>query len=70
MPYLCLYRARTRMRLERRNTLNLSRYSAVESVSKLGSRKNPSADKSVYVLASRGATFFGDVRFCVQYTEI
>ena len=37
--YLCSYRARTLMRLKRRNALNLSLYSAVESVSKLGSRK-------------------------------
>ena len=39
--YLCPYCARTRMRLERRNALNLSLYSAVESVSKLGSRRKP-----------------------------
>ena len=39
--YLCSYRARTRMRLERRNALNLSLYSAIESVSKLGSRRKP-----------------------------
>ena len=37
--YLCSYRAETCMRLERRNALNLSLYSAVESVSKLGSRR-------------------------------
>ena len=39
--YLCSYHAGTRMRLERRNALNLSLYGAVESVSKLGSRRKP-----------------------------
>ena len=39
--YLCLYRARTCTRLESRNALNLSLYSYVESVSKLGSRRKP-----------------------------
>ena len=39
--YLSSYRARTRTRPESRNALNLSLYSYVESISKLGSRRKP-----------------------------
>ena len=46
-------------------------YGYIESISKLGSRRRPAfADKSVYILVFRDATFFGDIRFCLQYTEI
>ena len=69
--YLCSYRARTRTRLDSRNALNLSLYSYIELVSKLGSWKKTHLwiNLSMY-LHPVASTFFGDVRFCLQYTEI
>ena len=49
---------------------SLYSYSTYNWYLSLVQEENPFADKSVYVLASCGATFFADVRFRLHYTEI
>ena len=61
------YRARTRTVLEIINTLSLKAFIATWNRNlSLVHEENPFADKSVTILVSCGATFFGDARFNLQ----